>query len=301
MGSRTATVEARDWPVSAGVPTQQAQPPLPARLPDDNDPPELEYYRARPFHYHDRLAAAVLNYAPSPQAVNPRQMPNCTSKNTHGPQLGVEWWIYHPAGNKSWRPEAVSEWQRPYRPWDSGGREASPSGVMITHAPLWRHGKLLWYGANADASSDNSGSASSWFGLPEWRLGGLKAVANAVLTTQPLTLSPNASRLCLNAAASWPGQGMSDEPAGEAVAHCDPNYEHCQSYIMIEALDAATGATTAGYEPEKCIMQNVDGVRLPLVWSGGRDTRQLNGRSVQIRLHVRRAVVYALVYEPVLY
>ena len=82
MGSRTAAAEADTWTVGAGVQTQSTHPILPARLPDSEDPPELEYYRARPFVYHDRLAAAVLNYAPSPQAVNPRQMANCTSKST---------------------------------------------------------------------------------------------------------------------------------------------------------------------------------------------------------------------------
>ena len=58
MGSRIAMVDGREWAVVAGAP---GRGPLAWRLPDTTaDPPELEFYRARPFRYFDRVAAAVL-------------------------------------------------------------------------------------------------------------------------------------------------------------------------------------------------------------------------------------------------
>ena len=40
------------------------------RAPDD--PPELEFYRVRPFYLHGRLMAHALLYAPSPSEATPR-------------------------------------------------------------------------------------------------------------------------------------------------------------------------------------------------------------------------------------
>ena len=61
------------------------------------------------------------------------------------------------------------------------------------------------------------------------------------------------------------------------------NFEHCQSYIMVERLDSE-GSTIEGFEAAKSILRNVDGPRLSLLWDGV-DTRKLGGRQVQIRLH----------------
>lgn len=69
---------------------------------------------------------------------------------------------------------------------------------------------------------------------------------------------------------------------------------------MVELLDPTSGAVIPGYEASRCVLQNVDGTRLPLVWSGdggeaGLGAEGLAGKRVQARLHIRRATVFALV------
>jgi hypothetical protein len=60
----------------------------PVVLPDARDPPELQFYRARPFRYGSRWVAAVLDYAPSPLCR--KNVSGC-----HGPHMGTSWWINH--------------------------------------------------------------------------------------------------------------------------------------------------------------------------------------------------------------
>ena len=82
-----------------------------AVLPDDSasgaiDPPELQFYRARPWRYGDRWIAAVYNYAPWP-----------LTPGKHGPHMGSEWWV-----NKG-RLADAGAWERPYR-WQRFWRQS---------------------------------------------------------------------------------------------------------------------------------------------------------------------------------
>jgi hypothetical protein len=91
------------------------------RVPDAEDPPELEFYRIRPFRLggSDRLAAHVLLYAPSPNvlhAVNKTYgiYTLCDKHNRswcHGPHIRDEWWTLPRGGDAA----AVESWERPYR------------------------------------------------------------------------------------------------------------------------------------------------------------------------------------------
>jgi len=94
-------------------------------VPDEQDPPELEFYRMRAFPYGDRYVAMVLNYAPSPQVVNPHG-----HRSKHGPQLSCEWWTSNDA----------LEWRRPYRDHGAAG---DARGAM-SHAPFEVNGQLRW-------------------------------------------------------------------------------------------------------------------------------------------------------------
>ena len=38
------------------------------------------------------------------------------------------------------------------------------------------------------------------------------------------------------------------------------------AYIMVALLDAATGSVIPGHEPQRCLMTNVTGLQLPIVW-----------------------------------
>ena len=94
-----------------------------------------------------------------------------------------------------------------------------------------------------------------------------------VLPDRPLTL---------NAAARWHGDKT--------------NAQQRQAYVMAELLDAR-GRPIPGFEKEKCIVQDKDGVDLPLRWAG-RDTPALAGRIVAVRFYLRDATIYALGAAP---
>ena len=78
----------------------------PIRVPDSSDPPEVEYYRFRPFLLGDsgRRAAMVLLYTPSPWNVNPITwgcLKGNSSHDCHGPHIMNEWWLGPADGNAS--------------------------------------------------------------------------------------------------------------------------------------------------------------------------------------------------------
>ena len=92
-------------------------------VPDNHDPPGMEFYRGIGFWYHDRGYMVVLNYAASP--LLPRQ---------HGPQLDTEWWVSRDG----------LHWDRPYREVNAVG-EAFPGVVNITHNPMLIDGLLVFH------------------------------------------------------------------------------------------------------------------------------------------------------------
>ena len=121
--------------VSAKTSTDGAAwgPDAPLIVPDSDDPPELQFYRTRPFYVGNtsRLAAHTLQYAPSPSldilgADYGRQPVYCKGKGDiwseedhkyrngslcHGPHLYEEWWV----GPKSGDAMDTAGWRRPYR------------------------------------------------------------------------------------------------------------------------------------------------------------------------------------------
>jgi len=224
-------------------------------VPDERDPEELEFYWLRAFAYHDRFIGMMLNYAPSPQAVNPLQHPGPGFRedrqpSRHGPHLSTEWWM---------STNGMATWRRPYRDVVAGGECA-----YIFHSPVVCDDTLVWL---------QDGRA---WGLPVDRIAGAHARANAEFSTPPFTV-PDAP-LVLNARAAWLG----DRSHGMLR----------QAYIMAELLQA-DGTPVPGFEREKCTLQDVDGLRLPLRWDGV-DTASLAGTEARLRLFLRDATIYAL-------
>eukprot|EP01045_Picozoa_sp_COSAG04_P029508 COSAG04_NODE_4868_length_1852_cov_1.523103_2_plen_227_part_00 len=74
------------------------------------------------------------------------------------------------------------------------------------------------------------------------------------------------SRLHLNAAAKWGGPS-----AATGNLTCD---EGCGPYVMV-ALHRAGEAqlVSEAFAAERCVLLDVDGLRLPLAWKGGRESR----------------------------
>jgi len=159
--------------------------PLPDKLltlPDDKDPPDLEFYSGNGFWYHDRSYMMVLNYSPSPLA--PRK---------HGPQLDTEWWVSRDG----------LKWERPYRDVNATGSEIT----RITHNPMVVDGMMLFHYGNRI------------LGMKQDRISYVGSRANAEFSTVPFTM-PEAD-LCLNAAIPAPDRSFAAEQAYVMAAMLD--------------------------------------------------------------------------------
>lgn len=129
--------------------------------------------------------------------------------------------------------------------------------------------------------------------LPEFRIAGLYAPANAEISTDAFAM-PAATPpvFYLNANAKW-GDKL-------VTGGCD---EGCAAYIMAELRDAATGDVIPGFEREKCIHMDVDSSRIPLQWAGsaggdGSSSAGLApGQLVQLRIFFRDATIYSLSFQ----
>ncbi len=187
------------WEPSAPVLIHKGEPLLPVELlitPDQNDPPDLEFYRGVGFGYADRCFLQMLNYAAIPDAVNPRR------PDKHGPMVDTEWW-YSREGIK---------WSRPFRDLD-----ATPDGVrIISHNPMLIDGKLVF----------NFGK--SLFGLDEDRITCVSARANVEFSTSEF-IAP-ARELTLNASIPSSGRSHATNQSYVMVAVLDEQGHVIQNY-----------------------------------------------------------------------
>jgi hypothetical protein len=242
--------------------------------PDQLDPPDLEFYRTRPFYLGNtsRIVAHTLQYAPGPplSVVGPaygRQPLKC--KNTslgvlcHGPHIHEEWWV----GPASGAPEELAGWRRPYR-----STPAAPLDAFLMSQPATIDDKHVWIG---------SGRVYS---LPLYRIAGLYSPSNAELVTTPLVVPSDP--LAINADAHWQGRLL---PTGG----CD---EGCAAYIYVEILDLTTGVAKPGYDRVAFeTIMDANSTALPLQWGNdSHTTAPLAGETVRVRIGFRDAIVYAL-------
>jgi hypothetical protein len=289
----------------------------PMRLPDADDPPELQFYRMRPFELlggagASRLAAHVLLYAPGPvmPAAYGRHPANCAkapnTSHCHAPHLSEEWWVL-PDGAA---PEDLAgSWARPYR-----GTRAAPPDAFLMAQPLAVDATdemdARCDGRAGDPAAGCGGGPrcspaaaetmpSGWprpncselvfldgaggaLVLPGRRLGGVYAAANAVVRS-PAFVVPASGCIWLDVNASW--------GARLAGGGCD---EGCQAYVRVGLVDAATNHVLSGFEPEGLTAWDVNAVKLPLAWYGNYSAARLAGRAVKAQIHFRDAIVYGL-------
>ena len=223
--------------------------------PDDQDPPELEFYRGFCFSYLDRFFMMMLNYAPSP-----------LDDDKHGPQLDTEWWLSR---------DGLS-WQRPYRHIN-----AIPDSVrIIRHNPMVIDGNILFHYSDGHL-----------FGMKADRITFIGAHANGEFSTRPFTMPQG--DLYLNAAIPAPDRMFpmdtgydSNTGSGQEVSKGD------QSYLMVAACDEA-GNPILGFEREKCLIRREDRIDIPLKWTG-KSGRELAGKKICLRFFMRSANVYAV-------
>ena len=234
--------------------------------PDELDPPELEFYRGIGFSHEGRCYMMVLNYAPIPEAVNrwggaSPQMTSTisdtatTKRGRHGPHMGTEWWISR---------DGIT-WKRPFRNTLAVNDPGEANDLnLITHNPLRLGGKLLFIHKNG-----------TLWGIPEDRITYLTSPANAVFTT--VLFKAPGRPFSLNAMIPSP-----DFPNNSL-----------QAYVMAELIDERD-SVIAGYEKEKCILQDpVDSTSLPLRWEG-KDAADLKDTKIRIRFYTRISRIYAV-------
>jgi hypothetical protein len=277
---------------------------LPLVTPDDQDPPELQFYRMRPFYVGDsgRLAAHTLLYAPAPpQSIvgtqygrHPSMCIGKSGNECHGPHLYEEWWIGPASGDASdtlsceYDNEYLqhrltlipsiyvsvpSKGRRPYR-----RTHAAPHDAFLMAPPVVYNDSLLWVGSTGQV-----------FSLPQLRIGGIYAPANGEFSTQAFRIP--STPLWVNVVAQWFG-GL---PSHHGGGGCD---EGCNAYFFCAVLDAESGEELPGYGVNETVVRmDVDALRLPLQWrrgNGTADTSPLAGRRVRLRLYFRDAAVYAV-------
>eukprot|EP01052_Picozoa_sp_SAG31_P023827 SAG31_NODE_1988_length_6721_cov_11.339928_9_plen_174_part_00 len=150
------------------------------------------------------------------------------------------------------------------------------------------------------------------WGLPLYRLAGVYSPGNGEFSTQPFKM-PSTGKLWINAEAtwgSWATDGTGPWQPGSTQKY-DGNYvggadEGRAAYIMVALMDAATGLVIPGHEPQRCLMTNVTGLRLPVTWGAMTVAKDAPpsppppppvavqpGQVVQLRFFFRDATIYA--------
>eukprot|EP01043_Picozoa_sp_COSAG02_P053907 COSAG02_NODE_6023_length_3869_cov_1.528382_2_plen_440_part_00 len=251
--------------------------PRSVMLPDDQDPPELEFYQLRShiLGRSGRLVGTALLYAPSPW-INDEYArlsdigcrPSPREHDCHGPHMYYEYWI-GPDASTGGDVTNVSSWQRPFRDTIATSGVFAPALTTNTCGPQ----VLLVYVLEACATLSTlccfscrslanqtasyrrhhvfaslQGGAAS---VPLYRIAGIHAPANGEFSTRPFVMP--AAGLWLNADAHWtlpPHVYMVEQgDAGPDCKVCSKTClracfgKHkcdigCQAYIMAELQDA---------------------------------------------------------------
>ena len=173
-------------------------PPEHSTVPDELDPPDLEFYAGTPFPYADRYFLLMLNYAGSylPRGHLPVQ------DNGHGECVDTEWWVSR---------DGV-RWERPFR----GHNALEGKRAPIRCEPMQVGEQLLFHMSDAV------------FGMPIDRISYVTSRANAIFET--VSFPAPASPLLLNATIAAPGNPRPDQAyiMAELIDHHDrvlPGYE----------------------------------------------------------------------------
>jgi len=256
---------------------------------DPNDPPELQFYRTRPFLVPGtrgtRGFAHTLLSAPSPsinlkygrQPVGGGGAGNSTGGTgvphadfCHGPHIMYEeWWTL--ARGSSAANLSAGSWRRPAR-----FTKMAPENAYLFAQP-----GLLGQGASMKMVWVGSGEI---YTLPLHRAVGLFAPANVRIKVPAfdLTRATAATKLWINADAAW-GPPL---PQGG----CD---ETCAAYVLVE-LEDASGKVLPGYNHSQFNpIMDQDGINLPLRWNNSTQLPFGQGEVV-VKIWFRAARVYAV-------
>jgi hypothetical protein len=261
------------------------------------DPPEEEFYKLSMFWAGGgggaggrRLVAHALLYAPAPMedlGLGYGMMSggaSCGGKaadldHCHGPHLRLERLV----GPASGDPTDMARWRRPYRRRTAQQAPVAPADAMLNVGPVHLAGGLLAWPGGFDTAANAYGT--TLLGVPQHRLGGLYAPANAEASSPPFAWPEGGRGLWLDFDAHW------EQPPGGT---CD---QKCQAYVMVAVLGANDTAPIPGYERNKCVMYGAESTNHTLAWRGGNGTAAPPiepGREVRLRFYWRDALIFAV-------
>lgn len=280
--------------------------------PNQYDPPELQFYRLRPFLLgkSGRLVGHATLYAPVPESLSTRgdygylplkcrteQLRPGVTEACHGPHMYEEWFV----GPRSQDASEIPNWNRPFAQASAlGTQRAAPLSVWLMAPPVvytpTSPSSLLQASASASSSSSPDpihlfvADGTMWY-LPLYRMAGLYAPANGEFSTPQMMLTKAGMKaLWINADVQW-GSLL---PTGG----CD---EGCAAYVMVELISMKTTEVIPGFEKEKCLLMNVTGTHLNLVWEDASVSEYVTSAffadepvAVQARVYFRDATVYAI-------
>jgi hypothetical protein len=149
-------------------------------VPDEQDPPDMEFYWMNTFYYGDRWVALVMTYAPSPPIVmelNPydAKVPN---RFKHGPHLNVEWCFS----------DDLKHWRRPYRDFPA----TKDWRIYFANAPMIIHDRLLFVTCNQMYHPEEikCGQNIEVYGMPIDRIASVGSHSGGAFSTK-LFVMPN--------------------------------------------------------------------------------------------------------------
>ena len=253
------------------------------RIPGDDeyDPPELQFYRSRPFFVPGtrgtRIFAHTLLYAPSPyinlkygrQPYSCKDPPNQTY--CHGPHMYEEWWTLRQGASAL--DISNQTWRRPAR----FTKMAPENAYLFAQPGLVEKGdnmKMIWVGSG------------EMYTLPLHRGVGLYSPANSQVEVQPafdISKATITTKLWINANAKW-GAKL---PQGG----CD---ETCAAYVLVELLDG-NGNIIDGYDRTKFNpIMDEDGINIPLQWNNSTKLPLDHDGDITVKVWFRAAKIYAI-------
>lgn len=173
--------------------------------------------------------------------------------------------------------DLTEDWQRPSRtpiiPLGASG--AWDDGMIFTTAYPVKVGNEIWmyYGGFDEGHEDTP--KTSRIGLAKWRLDGFMSLnagaTEGTMTTKKLTFSGSRLRLNMNASGSG-------------------------NYVQAELLDAS-GNVIPGFSKADSDAVNADNVDQIMTWNGSSDLSGLVGQTVQVKLYMKGAKVYAMQFK----
>ena len=155
-------------------------------------------------------------------------------------------------------------------------------GVLWRDHHAWLNTRLVQQYTLIDKgrSFERWASVPSMVGVPMYRVAGRRAENNAEFSIAMFVMP--STPLWLNANVSWstPYDGLGGSSAG---------YQAC---VMVCVL--VGGVVAPGFEKEKCVLMDVDGVQLPLQWGSEPNghTSVLAGRLVSLRIYFRDSIMF---------